>query len=192
MIFWVSNNGIHWTLDFGPDSVTIAVNDLVQSTTISSQDISLTGSQLLFPQEHTFWDDHLTRVTVTPNQQGLHEMRDDVLSSLGSQDLDTSSYQLTDLEDIEFNWEESHLDMDAAFRPGIDTPFSPNNFDDLSMEGSVENPTVLDEEEDKENPPPTSTTVSVAPTEPPKLQRSRAFGAGKENVPDYVHGNLFQ
>ena len=40
--------------------------------------------------------------------------------------------------------------MDGVFRPDIDTPFSPTTFDDLSMEGSVENPIVLDEEEDKE------------------------------------------
>ena len=83
------------------------------------------------------------------------EMRDEVLSSVGAQDLDTSSYQLTDLEDIEFNWENSELDAD--FRPGIDTPFSPTTIDDLSMEGSsVENPIVLDEEEDKQNSPPST------------------------------------
>ena len=83
--------------------------------------------------------------------------------------------------------------MDAVFRPGIDTPFSPTTFEDLSMEGSVENPIVLDEEEDKENTPPSpSTPESVRPTEPPRLQRSRAFGAGIENVPDYAYRNLFQ
>ena len=68
--------------------------------------------------------------------------------------------------------------MDAVFRPGIYTPFSPTTFDDLSMEGSVENPTVLDEEENKKNaPPPPSTPVSARPTEPPRLQRSRASAA---------------
>ena len=75
--------------------------------------------------------------------------------------------------------------MDAVFRPGIDTTFSPNTFDDFSMEGSVENPIVLHEEEDKENAAP-STPESVRRTEPPTLQRSRAFGARMENVPDYV------
>ena len=95
------------------------------------------------------------------------EMRDEVLSSVGAQDLDTSSYQVYNLEDIEFNWENSQLDMDAVFRPGIDTSFSPTIIDDLSMEGSsVENPIVLDEEEDKENAPPT-TPKSERPTEPP-------------------------
>ena len=119
-------------------------------------------------------------------------MRDEVLSSVGAQDFDTSSYQLTDLEDIEFSWESSQLDMVSVFRPGIDTPFSPTTFDDLPMEGSVENPIVLDEEENKESVPPLTTPVSVRPTEPPRLQRSRASGAGIENVPDYVLGNLFQ
>ena len=84
--------------------------------------------------------------------------------------------------------------MDAVFRPGIDIPFSPTTFDDLSMrEGSVEKPIVLDKEEDKENSPPApSTPESVRPTEPPRLQRSRPFGARIENVPDYLLRNLFQ
>ena len=56
-------------------------------------------------------------------------------------------------------------------------------------DGSVENPIVLDEEEDKENVP--STPESVRPHEPPRLLRSRAFGAGIENVPDHVFRNLF-
>ena len=76
------------------------------------------------------------------------EMRDEVLSSVGAQDWDTSSFQ-------------------------------------------VANPIVLDEEEDKENSPPPTTPESVRPTEPYRLQRSRAFGAILENVPDYVYRNLF-
>ena len=191
MIFSVSNDGIQWTIDFGPHSVTIAVNDLDQNITISSQEIPLAAWQLLLSQRQDFLDNHLPRVPVTENQEGAMEMRDEVLSSVGAQDLDTSSYQLTDLEDIEFNGENSQLDMDAVFRPGIDTPFSPTAFDDLSMEGSVENPIVLNEVEDKENSPPSTTPESVRPTEPPRLQRSRAFGARTENVPDYVFRILF-
>ena len=84
------------------------------------------------------------------------------------------------------------MQMDAVLRPGIDIPFSPTTFDDLSMKRSVENPIVLDEEEDKEiAPPPPSTPESVRATEPPKLQRSRAFGARIENVPDYVFRSFF-
>ena len=112
------------------------------------------------------------------------EMTEEVLSSVGAQDFDTSSYQVSDLEDIEFNWEDSQLDMDAVFRPGIDTSLSPTTFDDLSMEGSVENPLVLDEEANKENAPPPTTHESFRPTNPARLQRSCAFGAKMENVPD--------
>ena len=93
---------------------------------------------------------------------------------------------------MEFNWQNDQLDLDAVFRPGIDTPYSTTTFDDLSMEGSsIENPLVLDEEKDKENAAP-STPVSERPTEPPRFLRSRAFGARMENWPDYVYRNLFQ
>ena len=33
MIFSVSNDGVEWSLDFGPDSVTLTVNELVQEIT---------------------------------------------------------------------------------------------------------------------------------------------------------------
>ena len=192
MMFSVSNDGIQWTLDFGPDSVTIAVNDLDQNITISSQEIPLAAWQLLLSQRQDFLNNHLARVPITPNQEGIMEMREEVLSSVGAQDLDASSYQVSDLEDTEFNWEDSQLEMDALFRPGIDTPFSPTTFDDLLMgDGSVENPIVLNEEQDKENAPPPTTPETVRPTEPPRLQGSRAFGARMENVSDYVYRNLF-
>ena len=147
MIFSVSNDGIQWILDFGPDSVTIAVNDLDQKITISSQEIPLAAWQFLLSQRQAFLNNHLAQVPNTRNQQGTFDMREELLSSWGAQGLDTSSYQVSDLEDIEFNWENSKLDMDAVFRPGLDTPFSPTTFDDLLMgNGSVENPIVLDEE----------------------------------------------
>ena len=57
---------------------------------------------------------------------------------------------------------------------------------------SVEKPIVLDEQEDKGNASPPLTPESVRPTEPPRLQRSRAFAARMEKVPDYVFRNLFQ
>ena len=89
---------------------------------ISSQEIPLAAWQLLLSQRQDFLNNHLARVPNTTNQGGTMEMRDEVLYSVGAQDLDASSYQVSDLEDIEFNWENSHLDLDAVFRPGIDTP----------------------------------------------------------------------
>ena len=139
-------------------------------------------------QRKDLFNNHLAHVPITLNQKGTFEKREEVLSSVGAQNMDTSSYQVSDLEDIDFNWEKSQLDMDAVFRSSIDTPFSPITFDDFLMgDGSVENPIVLDEEEYKENAPtPATTPESVRPTEPPRLQRSRAFGARMENAPDYV------
>ena len=192
MIFSVSNDGIQRTLEFGPDPVNNAVNDLDQNITSSSQKIPPAAWQLFLSQRQDFLNNHLARVPITPNQEGTIEMIEEVFSSVGAQDLDTSSYQVSDLEDIEFNWEDSQLDMDAVFGPNIDTPFSPTTFDDLLMgDRSVEKPIALDEEEDKENAPPSTIPESVRPTEPPRLQRSRAFGARMENVPDYVFRNLF-
>ena len=33
------------------------------------------------------------------------EMKDEVLSSVGAQDMDTSGYQVSDLDNVEFQWE---------------------------------------------------------------------------------------
>ena len=120
MIFSVSNDGIQWTLDFGPDSVTIAVIDLFRKITISAKEIPLAAWQFLLSQRQDFVENHLPRVPITQNQEGKMEMRDEILSSVGAQEMDTSSYQVSDLEDIEFNWENSQLD--SVFRHGIDTP----------------------------------------------------------------------
>ena len=185
LIFSVSIDGIQWTLDFAPDSVTIAEIYLVQNITISSQEIPLAAWQLLLSQRQDFLDKHLPPVPITQYQEGTMEMRDEVLSNVGAQDLDTCNNKVPDREDKKFNWENSQLNLDAVFRPGIDTPFSPTTFEDFSMEGSIENPIVLDEEEDKENAPP-STPKSARPMEPPRLQRSRAFGARIKKHPFIV------
>ena len=78
MIFSVCNDGIQWTLDFGPDSVTIAVNDLDQNLTISSQEVPLAAWQLLLSSRQDFLNNHLEQVPITPNQQGTFEMREEV------------------------------------------------------------------------------------------------------------------
>ena len=83
MIFSVSNDGIQWILDFGPDSVTISVNDLDQNVTISSQEKPLAAWQLLLSQRQDFLNNHLAQVPITPNQQGTFETREEVFSTVG-------------------------------------------------------------------------------------------------------------
>ena len=120
-------------------------------------------------------------------------MREEVLSSVGAQHTDTRGFELSDLEDIKFSWEEPAVDMDSVYRPGIDTPFSPLIFDEYQMEGSTAaNPIIVDDEEGKENSAPTTLTPeSERPTEPPRLLRSRPFGTRLENVPEPVYTTLF-
>ena len=62
------------------------------------------------------------------------------------------------------------------------------------MEGSTAaNPIIVDDEEDKKNSAPTtSTPESKRPTEPPRLVRSRPFGIRLANVPESVYSNLFR
>ena len=50
MIFSVSNDGIVWSLNFGPDSVTLIETDLVQEITISSQEKFLAAWSFLLSQ----------------------------------------------------------------------------------------------------------------------------------------------
>ena len=125
-------------------------------------------------------------------------MNEEVLSSVGAQDTDTSGNEQSDLEDIEFSWEDPALDMDSVSRPGINTKSSPPVVVNFQMEGSTAaNPIIVDDEADKENSAPTTTTTTTTtpeserPTEPPRLLRSRPFGTRLEKVPESVYRTLF-
>ena len=93
-------------------------------------------------------------------------------------------YELSDLEDIEISWEDPAENMDSVYRSEIDTPFSPYIFDDFQMKGlTAANPIIVDDEKDKENSAPTTSTPEYErPTEPPRLLRSRPLGTRLENV----------
>ena len=129
----------------------------------------------------------MPRVPITPNQQGTFEMREEVLSSVGAQHTDTRGFKLCDQEGIEFSWEDPAVDMDNVYRSGISTPFSPSTFDDFQIGSTAANPIIVDDEEDRENSAPTTTTQdSERPTEPQRLLRSRTFGTRLKNVPHSV------
>ena len=160
---------------------------------INSLEVTLAAWSLLMSRRQDFLNSHLMRVLVTPNQEASMPMRDRVLSSAGAQDVKTSGYQAPDLDEVQFYRNNYWLDVDAVFRPGIDTPFSPTTFDNLQMGGSAENRILLDEEEDKENSlPPTRTPVSQRLTQNLVLMESRTFGTRIEIVSDYVQRDLFE
>ena len=122
MAFSVSIDGIEWSLDFGPASLTLTVTDLVEEMTISLQKFALAAWSLLLAQRRHFLNINLAGVSYTHNQEGTMEMRDEVLSTVGAPDRDTSGYQVSDLDDFEFYWVNDQLDGDVAFKPDIDTP----------------------------------------------------------------------
>ena len=194
MQFTVSNNGKQWILGFGHDSVVLSVKDLDENLTISSLEIPRAAWSLLLSQRQEFWDNHLPGVPIAPNQQRTFEMREEVLSGVGAQDTDTRAYELSDLQDIEFSWDDPARDKDSVYRPGIDTLFYPSIFEDFQMEGSTAaNPILVEDEEDKENSAPTKTTPEYdRANEPPRLLRSRPFGTRLEIVPDSVYRTLFR
>ena len=76
-------------------------------------------------QRQDFLNEHPARVPITPNKDGAKELREEELSSVGAPDMDNIRYQVSVLDDFDIYWENSKLDLNTVFRPGLDTPFSP-------------------------------------------------------------------
>ena len=79
---------------------------------------------LLLSQRQEFLDNHLLRAPITPNQQGTFEMIEKLISGVRAQYTKTRGSELSDLEDIEFSWEDPAVDMDSVCRLGFESPFS--------------------------------------------------------------------
>ena len=191
MLFTVSIDGVQWTLELSTESARITATDLVQNIVTSFLDIPIPVFNSLISQRQAFFwgslipaDENVGTVVVGAVSDAVRpdvRPEEEVLSTVGI--LDSNSVP-ADLQEIQLE----DMDIDeVAFRPGIDTPFSPTStFDGF---GSAENPIVLNDEDDKENVDP----ESVRQDDPPPLRRSfgRRFGNRIENVPDYVYRSLF-
>ena len=86
---------------------------------------------MLLSQKQKFLYNHLAQIPIIPNQQRLFEKRQEVPASARAQDMDTSGYGLSDLEDIEFFWDNPQVELDDVSRPGISIPFLPTAFNHL-------------------------------------------------------------
>ena len=75
-------------------------------------------------QKQELFENHLARAPFIPNEERTNEMQDDVVPCVGAQGMETNGYRVSDLEDIEFHWEDTNLNMDAVFRQDLVTPFS--------------------------------------------------------------------
>ena len=122
------------------------------------------------------------------------QMQDEAFENVGPQDMNINGYQVSDLEDIEFHWEDPDFNMDAVFRSrsGIDTPFSYSISNDFEMVSMAENPILVGEKQDKENSPLPTTPVSERPNQSPVLTRNRPSRLINENVHDFVCRASFQ
>ena len=118
-------------------------------------------------------------------------MREAALLGGGAQVMDTRSYEVSELDVIEFVWENPQLEVDALFRPTTDTSFSQTAFDSLEKVRPVENPILLDDEQDDENWSRLN-PVSERPDRLPTLPRNCKLGTRIENGPDYDYENVLQ
>ena len=79
-----------------------------------------------------FLDYQLAGAPITPNEQHIN-IWNEVRSTLHGDRRLSAVW----LKSIEFHWEDPHLNMDAVFRPGIDTPIFSSACKDFQM-GSTE------------------------------------------------------
>ena len=156
-----------------------------------SKEIHRATWSLLLSERQDFLNNHPAQVPTATNQERTLEMRDEVISSVGAQDVVTSGYQVSDLDDVDFYWRNDQPDVDAVLRQGIQTLFSHSIFNNFEMGFMTEKPIPTDKRHDKEITPPHPTTpVSDRPAQPAVLMRIRSFGSRIEIVPDYVFRNL--
>ena len=104
MIFSVSNDGIDWSFDFGPDSVTLTVKHLAQEMTKFPRN-SFGSLELVLASKTKVLEQPSSASSSYPQPTGTHEMKDELLSSVGAQEgLDTSGYQVSsaDVDGVEF------------------------------------------------------------------------------------------
>ena len=87
-------------------------------------------------------------------------MREGKLLGVGAQEMDTRGYQVSDLEDIEFHWDDLDLSKYEVFQTCIHTPISPSTINAFETGSQVENPLLIEEEQDKNSFPPTATLAS--------------------------------
>ena len=145
------------------------VSGLVQKMKTDAKEFLLKAENLFLSEKHDFLDKHVARFPIFPKRHGTFKLMDAVRSSVGPQDMDTGCYQVSDLEDIEFHWQNPELYMIAVFRPRKDTHFLPSIFDSFQTDSLVENPILIDKAQKKLSFPrvPPLLLISDRTTRPP-------------------------
>ena len=87
MIFVDSNEGTQWFLAFGPDSVFLTVKDIVEDSVMSSQESLLPTWKVLVSQREDLLVNRSVQIPMSPNQRKTFEMREEVPTGAGAQQL---------------------------------------------------------------------------------------------------------
>ena len=74
------------------------------------------------------------------NWQRNLEMRDDILSSVGTQKIDTSGQQMVDKAETEFHRGKRDVNIYTVPQSGLDTPFFPSSLNNCPMRSMAKNP----------------------------------------------------
>ena len=120
------------------------------------------------------------------------EMLEEVLSSVGVQDVDTSGYQVSNLDNIEFYCKNDQLDVDTIVTQWIDTPFCQQCLTNWRWEVEKKTPFCSTMGKGGEKISSPTTPVSEGPTGHPALLRNCPFGTEIQSFPVYVYRKLFQ
>ena len=122
---------------FRLDSVVPTVKDVEQKFTLSSEEFPLSTCKVLSFRIKTFLVNHLAQIPIT---------------LAGAQDVATSGYELSDLDDVEIFWKKhstlllenffrkkTNTHVDADFGPVLDNNFSPTTSNNMEMGISEKN-----------------------------------------------------
>ena len=96
-LFQFVNEGIQWSLEFGPDFVILTVKNLDLEMTMSSQESLLPAQNLLLSRTQDFLDNRLARTQIAPKPLETHRIGEEV---------DTNGNEQSDSDYIyiEFFW----------------------------------------------------------------------------------------
>ena len=114
LIFSIQDEGVWWTLNLGLASVILNAKDLIQYTRIGNgfRWKSPTSRELVAVTKTRFFGQSFSRIPQkTPNKQ---KNKGAGFFYCGAQKVDTSTYELSDLDGIEVFWQNPQLEVDAV------------------------------------------------------------------------------
>ena len=219
MIFSVSNNNMNWSLEFGPDTVSLEVQNFADQAVLNSIEIPLAVWNLLESQRLRFLEDAISGAPLTedekarpyevheqanvPNLLPNHAMRQDALRGWEGQEIVIDNCSTTDsgvgtmspgtsTVTETTNVSPSIFDL-AIDRYGFDYPVSTDNSgDDVDVHGQEHFDDDEKDEEDRENTPPAGVHDNDD-NQPQRLRRSNGVPFQRvENITNSVIRSLFE